>query len=76
MAWCEENELLHILPRPAKRIVWSWQAENGTVFQIPKKNLLSTTECFIELTNIFVAVLTTLVVAVLILKYKCGVKQK
>ncbi|XP_020299812.1 ATP-binding cassette sub-family C member Sur [Pseudomyrmex gracilis] len=76
MTWCEENEFLHILPRPARRIVWSWQAENGTVFQIPKKNLQSTTECFIELTNISVAVLTTLVVALLIFKYRCGVKQK
>ncbi|RLU19415.1 hypothetical protein DMN91_007972 [Ooceraea biroi] len=76
MDFCRRYKFLHILPRPAKRIVWSWRAENGTMFRVPENNSQSTAECLIELTNVSVAILTTLVAAILIIKYKCNTDRK
>ncbi|XP_072749305.1 ATP-binding cassette sub-family C member Sur isoform X2 [Anoplolepis gracilipes] len=76
MDFCKRYKFLHILPRPSKRIVWFWHAENGTVFQVPENDLQSATECFVELINIFVAIFTALVAIILILKYKCSSSRK
>ncbi|XP_012522703.2 ATP-binding cassette sub-family C member Sur [Monomorium pharaonis] len=76
MDFCKPYKFLHILPKLAKRIVWSWRAENGTVFQVPENDLHSPGGCLIELTNVSVAVLTTLVAASLIFKYKCNATGK
>ncbi|XP_029661257.1 ATP-binding cassette sub-family C member Sur [Formica exsecta] len=76
MDFCKQYKFLHILPRPAKRIVWLWRAENGTIFQVPENDLQSTTECLVELMNIFVTIFTTLVAAILIFKYKCSAVRK
>ncbi|KAH0954120.1 hypothetical protein HN011_011629 [Eciton burchellii] len=76
MDFCKRYKFLHMLPRPTKRIVWSWRTENGTMLPIPENNSQSTAECLIELTNISVAALTTLVAAILIIKYKCNADRK
>ncbi|XP_039304714.1 ATP-binding cassette sub-family C member Sur isoform X2 [Solenopsis invicta] len=76
MDFCKRYKFLHILPRRAKRIVWSWQAENSTVFQVPENDFHSSAGCFIELTNISVAILTALVATILIFKYKCNTTCK
>ncbi|XP_077281722.1 sulfonylurea receptor [Temnothorax americanus] len=70
MDFCKRYKSLQILPALAKRIVWSWQAGNGTVFQVSENDPHSPAGCLIELTNVFVAILTTLVAAILIFKYK------
>ncbi|KAG5314659.1 ABCC9 protein, partial [Pseudoatta argentina] len=76
MDFCKQYKFLNILPRFTERIVWSWQAGNGTVFQVPKNNLHSPAGCLIELTNLSIVILTTLVVAILIFKYKCSTTDK
>lgn len=76
MDFCKRYKFLHILPRPAKRIVWFWRAENGTVFQVPENDLQLTTECFVELMNNCVTIFTILVAAILIFKYKCNAIRK
>ncbi|EGI61249.1 ATP-binding cassette transporter sub-family C member 9 [Acromyrmex echinatior] len=76
MEFCKQYKFLNILPRFTERIVWSWRAGNGTVFQVPKNNLHSPAGCLIELTNLSIAILTTLVVAILIFKYKCSTTDK
>ncbi|KAL6445158.1 hypothetical protein ACFW04_002204 [Cataglyphis niger] len=76
MDFCKRYKFLHILPRSAKRIVWFWRAENGTVFQVPENDLQLTTECFVELMNICVTIFTMLVAAILIFKYKCNAIKK
>ncbi|XP_011635575.1 ATP-binding cassette sub-family C member Sur [Pogonomyrmex barbatus] len=75
MDFCKQHKFLHTLPRLTKQIIWSWQAENGTIFQIPEKNLYSPAECFIELINVSVAIFTVLVAIILIFKYKCSVNR-
>lgn len=73
MDLCGQYEFLRMLPRAERRrIVWSWQAENGTVLQIPGNNLQSAVGCITELTNISTAALTTLVAIILICKYRCS----
>ncbi|KAG5347863.1 SUR protein, partial [Acromyrmex charruanus] len=76
MDFCKQYKFLNILSRFTERIVWSWRAGNGTVFQVPKNNLHSPAGCLIELTNLSIAILTTLVVAILIFKYKCSTTDK
>lgn len=71
MEFCKQYKFLHIVPTLVKRIVWSWRAGNGTVIQVPENDLHSPAGCLIELTNVSVAILTTLVAAILIFKYKC-----
>ncbi|KAG5323862.1 SUR protein, partial [Acromyrmex heyeri] len=76
MDFCKQYKFLNILPWFTERIVWSWRAGNGTVFHVPKNNLHSPAGCLIELTNLSIAILTTLVVAILIFKYKCSTTDK
>ncbi|XP_012055355.1 PREDICTED: ATP-binding cassette sub-family C member Sur [Atta cephalotes] len=75
MDFCKQYKFLYV-PRFTEQIVWSWRAGNGTVFQMPKNNLHSSVGCLIELTNFSIAILTTLVVAILIFKYKCSTTDK
>lgn len=76
MDFCKQYKFLHVLPTLTRQIVWFWRAGNGTIFQVPENDLLSPAGCLIELTNVSVAVLTILVTAVLIFKYKCSATGK
>lgn len=69
MEFCKQYKSL---PTLVKRIVWSWRAGNGTVFQVPENDLHLPAGCLIELINISVAILTTLIATILIFKYKCS----
>ncbi|XP_014489002.1 PREDICTED: ATP-binding cassette sub-family C member Sur [Dinoponera quadriceps] len=77
MVFCTQYRFLYMLSRPEQRIAWTWRRRNGTVFEIPEKNSLTTAECVVELMNVSVAAFTVLVAAILILKYKCaGSREK
>ncbi|KYM97235.1 Cystic fibrosis transmembrane conductance regulator [Cyphomyrmex costatus] len=75
MDFCKQFKFLYIIPL-TERVVWSWRAGNGTVFQVPENNLHSPSGCLIELTNLSIAVLTIFVAAFLIFKYKCSTTDK
>ncbi|KAL0120319.1 hypothetical protein PUN28_008165 [Cardiocondyla obscurior] len=72
MDFCKRYSSLRIWPVMPKRIVWSWQAGNGTIFQVSENDMHLPASCIIELTNVSVAILTTFVAMILILKYKCS----
>nr|XP_012147596.1 PREDICTED: uncharacterized protein LOC105663421 [Megachile rotundata] len=74
MDLCKSYKILHILPKTGRRIVWSWQTENGTVFRFTEKE--STEDCLVEIANICVPLIASLVAGVVTLKYKCGRHQK
>ncbi|XP_011149879.1 ATP-binding cassette sub-family C member Sur [Harpegnathos saltator] len=75
MVFCARYRFLHMLPRSKNRIIWTWQAANGTVSEILEKNPLTMAECTVELMNVSVAALTTLVALILIVKYKCDANK-
>ncbi|XP_076279079.1 sulfonylurea receptor [Lasioglossum baleicum] len=74
MEFCKRHKLLQILPRPGRRIVWSWRTENGTIFRITGKD--RSEDCPIEILNILVPLIAIFVALIVFLRHKCGKRHK
>ncbi|KZC13248.1 ATP-binding cassette sub-family C member Sur [Dufourea novaeangliae] len=74
MEFCKRSKFLHVLPRPGRRIVWSWRTENGTILRIAGND--PTDDCPIELLNISIPVIAILMTLIVCLKQKFNKRRK
>lgn len=74
MEFCKRYKLLHVLPRPGRRIAWSWRTENGTVFRIGGND--TSDDCPVEVVNVFVPAVAVLLALIVFFKGRCGRKLK
>lgn len=70
MGFCEKSAVSRLLASTGGRLVWTWEAQNGT--NIPMTGSISLrTDCFVEFVNLSVILLTLVATVLLALKYKC-----
>ncbi|XP_076228088.1 sulfonylurea receptor isoform X2 [Nomia melanderi] len=74
MEFCKRYKLLHVLPRPGRRIVWSWRTENGTIVRIAGND--ASNDCPVEVVNVFIPAIAILLALIVFFKGRCGRKLK
>ncbi|XP_076160818.1 sulfonylurea receptor isoform X2 [Ptiloglossa arizonensis] len=74
MEFCKGYRLLSVLPKPQKRIVWKWRAENGTIVRVVANDMVE--DCPIEIVNLCVPAIAILVALIVALSNKCGKRHK
>ncbi|XP_011307390.1 ATP-binding cassette sub-family C member Sur [Fopius arisanus] len=69
MGLCENVAFLRLLPTSGYQIVWTWDAGNGTMIRMTT-SASSTSDCFVELVNLVVVIISLIATLCLIVKYR------
>ncbi|XP_063983768.1 ATP-binding cassette sub-family C member Sur-like isoform X2 [Diachasmimorpha longicaudata] len=69
MGLCENIAFLRLLPTSGYHIVWTWDAGNGTMIRMTT-SASSRSDCFIELVNFIVVIISLIAALCLMIKYR------
>ncbi|XP_060812927.1 ATP-binding cassette sub-family C member Sur isoform X1 [Bombus pascuorum] len=79
MDFCKSYKFLQILPKPVRRVEWSWRTENGTRVQFIEDDSVeddSIENCLVELVNICVPAIAVVLALITFLRCKCRRQPK
>ncbi|XP_043605687.1 ATP-binding cassette sub-family C member Sur isoform X3 [Bombus pyrosoma] len=79
MDFCKSYKFLQVLPKPVRRVEWSWRTENGTRVRFIEDDSIeddSIENCLVELVNICVPAIAAILALITFLRCKCGKQPK